>query len=107
MNANALDWFLFHIGSLILVISVTIAALYAAREFRQIKKGQSSIAYQGITGANYQLGQLYIQYPAVYRVMQGTLDIESLDDDGRTRLDWITIMTLDFLTTYSIKEDTT
>ena len=72
-------------------------------QIREVSKGQAGSAYQNIINASYELEKMYVKYPHLYLKMQRKkADIENdikkreLTNEDKTRLDWITFMTLDF-----------
>ena len=94
-----LQWLSFinqYFSTTVLAISVIVAIFLGMKQLKEVRKGQASIAYQSIIDTSYELEKLYVEYPSVYLGMQNKKDIDEFAEEERTRLDWITFMTLDF-----------
>lgn len=88
-----------HLGTLIIAISVLAGIYIGWKQLKRVEKGQISSAYQNIINSSYELEKTYITYPDLYLAIKQTkqdIDTKKLTDEQRCRLDWITLMTLDF-----------
>lgn len=94
------EWMIFindYFSTTVLALSVLVAIIIGIKEVRELIREQSSVAYQSIINSSLGLERFYIENPKLYIGMRKSKEyIEKLPEEDKTRINWITMMTLDF-----------